>query len=254
LAACHFDLNSLRCAGAETNSCLTDAQIASARTIREDTTTSDGKLVYSHYGVGAETFEPNNWGHYSIEWPLNPAPENWLLANAMLKYAIFDNPNYDWQSFNIDRDYPTVVQALTTIHWQVDPAGLQTYASAGKKLLIWQGASDYAVSVNETSRFYADVVASVGGQAQADSFLRFYILPSVQHCSGGGPGASAFDQIGTITNWVEQGTAPQVLLASKLTSTGATILTRPLCPYPQWPRYNGAGDSSKAASFTCVTQ
>nr|WP_311548340.1 tannase/feruloyl esterase family alpha/beta hydrolase [Paraburkholderia sp. Cpub6] len=28
--------------------------------------------------------------------------------------------------------------------------------------------------------------------------------------------------------------------------------TRPLCQYPAWPSYNGAGDVNSASSFTCV--
>jgi feruloyl esterase len=28
-------------------------------------------------------------------------------------------------------------------------------------------------------------------------------------------------------------------------------MTRPLCPYPQEPRYKGAGDTNSAASFVC---
>jgi feruloyl esterase len=29
-------------------------------------------------------------------------------------------------------------------------------------------------------------------------------------------------------------------------------LSRPLCPYPQLPRYNGTGDPNSAASFRCA--
>jgi len=29
-------------------------------------------------------------------------------------------------------------------------------------------------------------------------------------------------------------------------------MTRPLCPYPELAKYNGNGDTTEAASFTCV--
>lgn len=51
--------------------------------------------------------------------------------------------------------------------------------------------------------------------------------------------------------WVEQGIAPDQLLASKI-ANGVTAFTRPLCPYPALPRYSGAGDPTKASSFACV--
>ena len=30
-------------------------------------------------------------------------------------------------------------------------------------------------------------------------------------------------------------------------------MTRPLCPFPQVPRYSGNGDTSNEANFVCVT-
>ena len=33
---------------------------------------------------------------------------------------------------------------------------------------------------------------------------------------------------------------------------GAEVISRPLCVYPEYPRYSGSGDVSKATSFTCV--
>jgi hypothetical protein len=33
-----------------------------------------------------------------------------------------------------------------------------------------------------------------------------------------------------------------------------TIRGRPLCHYPQLPRYNGRGNANGAASFTCSSQ
>jgi feruloyl esterase len=30
-------------------------------------------------------------------------------------------------------------------------------------------------------------------------------------------------------------------------------MTRPICPFPQVPRYTGAGDTNSAGNFVCVT-
>ena len=76
---------------------------------------------------------------------------------------------------------------------------------------------------------------------------RLFLLPGVLHCSGGA-GPDQFDALTAIENWVERGIAPTELLATKANSP----LSRPLCPYPQLPRYRGTGDTNAAASFECA--
>jgi len=50
---------------------------------------------------------------------------------------------------------------------------------------------------------------------------------------------------------VEQGRAPDALLASHLTD-GRIDRTRPLCPYPQVAKYKGTGGTDDAANFMCA--
>src|SRR5262249_19100936 len=54
-----------------------------------------------------------------------------------------------------------------------------------------------------------------------------------------------------IFQWVEQGIAPEQIIASKVLN-GMTTFSRPLCPYPALPRYSGFGDPTQASSFKCV--
>jgi hypothetical protein len=53
---------------------------------------------------------------------------------------------------------------------------------------------------------------------------------------------------------VERGTPPssQGLTIRKLNAAGQSALSRPLCKYPRYPRYNGTGDVTQATSFTCA--
>jgi hypothetical protein len=67
----------------------------------------------------------------------------------------------------------------------------------------------------------------------------------------GGPGADTIDLLTPISNWVENAARPKELIASKLNAAGAVTFTRPLCPFPQWPKYTG-GNSSSVSSFTCA--
>jgi feruloyl esterase len=55
-----------------------------------------------------------------------------------------------------------------------------------------------------------------------------------------------------LVNWVENGIAPDRIIASHLTN-GAVDRTRPLCPYPQYAQYTGSGNTDAAADFVCVS-
>jgi feruloyl esterase len=49
--------------------------------------------------------------------------------------------------------------------------------------------------------------------------------------------------------WVEEGKAPEMLLAEKRDSSRKVIRTRPLLPFPQVARYKGRGSTDDAANF-----
>jgi feruloyl esterase len=69
------------------------------------------------------------------------------------------------------------------------------------------------------------------------------------HCHDG-EGPDMFDKVGTLNRWVEEGKAPDSIIASHSTE-GKVDRTRPLCPYPQVATYKGAGSIDDAANFTC---
>jgi Tannase and feruloyl esterase len=74
------------------------------------------------------------------------------------------------------------------------------------------------------------------------------------HCSGG-PGANVFDTLTALDNWVENGTAPDQIIATHYNNNvpaQGVAFTRPLCPFPQVAEYRGVGDTTNAASFVCV--
>lgn len=81
-------------------------------------------------------------------------------------------------------------------------------------------------------------------------YSRLFLAPGVLHC-GGGPGPDRVDLLSAIVDWVEEGSAPDRLLASKVDEEGAALMTRPLCPYPEVAAYDGQGDTKDASSFEC---
>jgi feruloyl esterase len=56
-----------------------------------------------------------------------------------------------------------------------------------------------------------------------------------------------------LEQWVEQGQAPDRIIASHSTS-GVVDRTRPLCPYPQVATYKGHGSTDEAANFVCTVK
>jgi hypothetical protein len=84
---------------------------------------------------------------------------------------------------------------------------------------------------------------------QAQNFSRFYPVPNMGHC-GGGASTDKFDLLTPIVNWVENGIAPGPIPATGTNFTpaayqvsfvmGPATRTRPLCPYPQEPRFTGS--------------
>jgi feruloyl esterase len=80
--------------------------------------------------------------------------------------------------------------------------------------------------------------------------------------SRGGPATDQFDALSALVDWVEQGKAPESILAASrgpgnpgganadVPSTWPTNRTRPLCPYPLVARYQ-SGDKEQASSYHC---
>jgi feruloyl esterase len=126
-----------------------------------------------------------------------------------------------------------------------------------------------AVIDQHVDKLKPQVVAATS-QAFGDrvrEFHRLFMLPAVGHCGGStGPSAigggapeppKAYRQaethaVSAVMKWVEQGVAPDKIVASRFDANGVPVRQRPVCPYPAQAVYNGSGDINSAASFACV--
>ena len=100
-----------------------------------------------------------------------------------------------------------------------------------------------------TIDYYESVLVATGAEQVRDS-VRLFMAPGVDHCSGG-EGTFAIDTLGVIDTWVESGTPPERIVASRPLK-GSAERTRPLCPYPQVARYRGQGSTDDASNFVCA--
>ena len=110
--------------------------------------------------------------------------------------------------------------------------------------------SDYAQSPYMGIKYYENVVARMG-KARANDVIRLYTAPNVDHVGTGAPAYA--DLLTTLENWVQRKQAPDTLEAVDFTVLAQATRGRtlPLCQYPQYPKYKGAGDMTKAANFAC---
>jgi feruloyl esterase len=166
----------------------------------------------------------------------------------MYRYLVFNNPNWDYKTFDTSKDVALFDKAIGPLMNSSDP-NLKPFFDNGGKLLMYHGWADPGIPAANSVEYYGSVVKAMGGESRTSNSIRLFMLPGVGHCSGG-DGPSTFDGLGALDQWRSSGKAPDSIPASHSTN-GVVDKTRPLCPYPQVAQYKGTGDTNVAANFAC---
>jgi feruloyl esterase len=237
---CRFNPEVLRCKGPDAPDCLTAPQVESARVTMSPL--KDPR-------TGAEIFpgfEPGNelgWGR------MLGGPEPYETTLDTYKYVVFQDPNWNWRTFSLERDLAQSDRVTQGTISAVDP-NLTPFARRGGKLLMYHGWADQDIAPRASINFYQRTRQATQAPASNAEWVRLFMVPGMQHCNGG-EGPNTFDTVSALESWVERGQAPASMLASHSTE-GRVDRTRPLCPYPQVAKYRGVGSIDEAASFACA--
>jgi feruloyl esterase len=239
-AACRFDPSMLRCTSGDGASCLTAAQVESARKMYAVTTHPvTGAPVLPGLAPGAEP----GWGVLGSPQPVSFAVEAY-------KYVIAKDPAWDASAFNPAVDIDRALAADPDDALGSTSTDLKAFFARGGKLLLYHGWSDPQVTPFNTVGFFDKVVAAHGPDVVGRS-VQLYMVPGMNHCQGG-PGTSVFDETAAMEQWIASGTSPASIPAARVTA-GTVERTRPLCPYGQVASWNGRGSSDDASNFACVS-
>jgi feruloyl esterase len=183
--------------------------------------------------------------------PLRPQPFG--ISMDWFRYFLTRDPEFDGNVVTPDlyeRLWDQSVEEFGLVIGTDDP-DLAAFRDRGGKAIVWHGWSDQLITAHGTVDYYRRVQARMGGVEQTAEFLRLFLAPGVTHCAGGA-GPQPTGQLEALVAWVEDGRAPETILATRSDQNGVAR-SRPLCRYPLVAKYDGSGSTDEAANFTCGT-
>jgi feruloyl esterase len=260
----------LRCPGGFElgDSCLSDAQINALKTINTATRfkspMASGETQYPGYnvwgadlGISAINNPQENMVTYLAFGWIAPTPGAPMpayvpyisqLTDQWIKYSVTRDPTFN--SLALDPENLGIwAGRVSEMSAHLDTrTDISAFVARGGKLLLAHGVHDVLVSSRATADYYRRLQAQFGAY-NVERFARYFEVPGFGHTASTTFNAT-WDSLTALEQWSERDVAPRNQVVTD--SYRSPTRTRPLCEYPRWPRYNGTGDATLAASFTCV--
>lgn len=274
---CDFDVAELLCDDASGQNCLTAEQVDALKAMyRGPRNPRTGEQLYPGWSFGTEGIERTaNQGHVGwSEYWANPRRQNEPQRVQYFTHWVFKNHNWDWWSFDWDRDVDFTRRSMGHLVDAVSP-DLTRFQANGGKLIMYMGWGDPVVAPEDTINYYEDVVDFTGrvigatDDAQAlaavQDYARLFMVPGMGHCARG-PGISAMvtedgaagdpghDMVTALYDWVERSRPPAEFVVAKHNNDNpqdGVRFTRTLCAWPQTAQFRG-GDPNQAANHRCM--
>lgn len=267
---CAFDPKTIVCPSGDGPNCLTAGQAKALQKILSGPVDPSGKSLHPGFVPGHE----DDYRAFLTGTGTDAArpASTWNLADIFMREFVF-GPEFDMvKQFHFDESLAALVP-LAAAQDNADP-DLSRFKAHGGKLILYHGWADHSITPLRTIEYYEEVIETMGkeraeeqGQPNAYAvmdFARLFMVPGMHHC-GNGPGPDVFgganqglppqldaqhDIVMALDHWVEDGVAPEKIIASHLTN-GTVDRTLALCPYPQAPVFNGSGDANMAENYHC---
>lgn len=254
-AACRFDVRALQCAGGDRTpeqegQCLSRAQVIALDRMMSGPRDGAGRPLYFDWpwdaGIGHPANDWRSWKLGNATDAKHNARHVTLMQDALQGYFVTPpDRGLTMFTFDFDRD-PARMEAYAWVFNTADDVQLAGFKARGGKLLLAHGMADPIFSAHEVVDYYERLRVAHG--AEVDGLARLFLIPGMGHCQGGAA-TDSFDGLGALVDWVENGRAPERIVAS-----GTAVFpgrTRPLCAWPLHAHYDGRGDPEKAESFRC---
>ncbi|WP_158844182.1 tannase/feruloyl esterase family alpha/beta hydrolase [Saccharothrix deserti] len=241
---CDYDPAPLLCpAGADQPTCLTPAQVDVVRRLYAGPTDAHGVRLYP---AGQERGSELAWLGWLVPDESGNPTLSARLADNFLKQIGYPigTPHSSLADigFTVQEFIRLNAEGVRGSAMSLD---LGEFRRAGGRLILWHGWGDQGIPPRGLLDYYERLAR---GDDDIRSWARVFMVPGMYHC-GGGDKLTGVDPIRELLAWVEQGTAPDRILATGRDASGEVVRTRPVFPYPLTARYDGTGSIDDAANF-----
>jgi pimeloyl-ACP methyl ester carboxylesterase len=157
------------------------------------------------------------------------------LPGAAVPEVIRQDPSFDWRTLteaDFEADFRESQRKFNDVIG-TDDDNIQRFRKRGGKMIIWHGEADQLIFPRGTMNYYQRLLNGNGGVKHVEDFARLFMAPGVGHCAGGA-GPNPVGVFEAVVNWVENGVAPDKIMASRAVNGG------------------GVGSADAAANFVCV--
>jgi len=179
-ALCSFDPQTLVCPGGNAASCLTQDQANGLKNYLRPLTDEQGRVLTPAHSVTDLAGGTVNYTAYALgpnapsdpngpePWGSGPMARGWSLGDTTLKYIVYLDPNFNSRTFPIRADGRIDDDAIAkydaaTADGTVSPADLAAFIGTGRKMIIYHGFADHALSPFTTMQFYAELAQRMQG-------------------------------------------------------------------------------------------
>ena len=260
---CRFDPEDVQCRrGQDPATCLTSAQVDAARKLY-DGPHEHGILLFPGLEPGGEA-AAGGW----VNWITGSSPSSpgsqYSLGKGFTCNLMQNELDCNYLAVDVVQQDKEARLRFQPIIASINP-DLRPFRARGGKMIQYAGWADAAVPPANGLNYYREVSHTIGDPSD---FYRVFMVPGMAHCSGGaGPNAfgnglangpvidAEHDLVKALERWVEQGIAPQRIIATHYvnnTPAQGVAFQRPLCPFPERGEYAGSGDPNDASNFQCV--